>query len=140
MYEVRLGSGPGGTFTLDDPTRGEDGELWSVVATLDVDGLHASKQVSVHYATCMDELIAYLDDLAHNWRGWASEKTYRSLEGDLILNARHDGRHVILQVGLKRDLRDGGWAASGQVVTDPGAQMEEAAAAAHVVLARRPAP
>jgi hypothetical protein len=85
----------------------------------------------------MDELIAYLDDLAEHWQGWNSERTYRSLEGDLTLNARHDeSGHVVLDVELKRSHPPNEWSAKGQIVTDPGAQMAEAAAAAHVVLAR----
>src|ERR1700677_3678318 len=137
--ELRLGYGPEEMFTLDDPQRGDDGELWSIVATLQIDGLRATKRVSVHYATCIDELIAYLDDLAEHWAGWNSVKTYRSLEGDLILNAHHDGSgHVVLDVELKRNHPPDEWSAKGQIVTDPGAQMAEAAAAAHVVLAHLP--
>jgi hypothetical protein len=138
--EVRLGYLPDAMFTLGDPQRGDDGELWSIVATLQVESLRATKRVTVHYATCMDELIAYLDDLAEHWQGWNSEKTYRSLEGDLTLNARHDGSgHVVLDVELKRSHLPNEWSAKGQIVTDPGAQMAEAAAAAaHVVLARVP--
>jgi len=139
MDEVRFGYGPEGMFILNDPKRGDDGELWSVAATLEVEGLRATKEISVHYATCMDELIAYLDDLAEHWQGWNSVKTYQSLDGDLTLKARHDGTgHVLLDVELKRNLPPDEWSARGQVVTDPGAQMAEAASAARVVLARFP--
>jgi Family of unknown function (DUF6228) len=139
MDEVRLGSGSNGTLTLSGPNRGEGGELSSIVATLEVEGLRASKRINVHYATCMDELIAYLDDLAEHWQGWNSVKIYQSLEGDLTLNARHDGTgHVLLDVELKRNHPSHGWSANGQIVTDPGAQMNEAASAAHIVLARLP--
>jgi hypothetical protein len=131
--KVRLGYGPEGMFILSDPKRGEDGELWSVVATLEVEGLRASKKISVHYATCMDELIAYFDDLAEHWQGWMSIKTYRSLEGDLVIGARHDGRHVLLDVEIKRNHLPRESSAQGQ---DPGAQMAQAASAAHVMLAR----
>jgi hypothetical protein len=134
--EVRLGYGPEGMFILSDPKRGDDGKLWSVVATLEVEGLRASKKISVHYTTCMDELITYFDDLAEHWQGWKSTKTYRSLEDDLILRARHDGSHVLVDVEIKRNHPPHEWSARGQVVTDPGAQMAEAATTAHVVLAR----
>jgi hypothetical protein len=139
MEEVRLGYQPGGMLTLSNPKRGDDGELWSIVATLEVEGLMATKKISVHYATCMDQLIAYLDDLAEHWQGWNSVKTYQSLEGDLTLTARHDGTgHVLLDVELKRNYPPNEWSAAGQVVTDPGAQMAEAAIAAHIVLGRFP--
>lgn len=136
MDEVRLGYSPEGIFVLNDPKRGDDGELWSIAATLGFEGLRVSKRINVHYSTCMDELIAYLIDLAEQWRGWKSTKTYRSLEGDLTLTARHDGKHVLLDVEVKRFDPPREWSARGTVVTDPGAQMEEAAAAAKVLLAR----
>jgi hypothetical protein len=111
----------------------------SIVATLEVEGLRASKTISVHYATCMDELIAYLDDLAEHWQGWTSVKTYKSLEGDLTLRAGNDASgHVVLDVEIKRNHPPNEWSAKGQIVTDPGAQMAEAAAAAHSVLSRLP--
>jgi hypothetical protein len=87
----------------------------------------------------MDALIAYFEDLAGHWQGWDSYKTYKSLEGDLTLTARHDGTgHVFLDVELKWDHPPVEWSAKGQVLTDPGAQMAEAAAAAQVLLARFP--
>jgi hypothetical protein len=139
MEEVRLGYRTGAMLTLSDPKRGDDGELWSIVATLELEGLRATKEVSVHYATGMDELIAYLDDLAQHWQGWDSVKDYQSLEGDLTLKARHDGTgHVVLDVELNRNHPPNEWSVRGQVVTDPGAQMADAAAASHVVLARLP--
>jgi hypothetical protein len=126
-------------FTLNSPKRGDDGELLSIVATLEVEGLRASKTISVHYATCMHELIAYLDDLAEHWQGWTSVKTYKSLEGDLTLRAGNDASgHVVLDVEIKRNHPPNEWSAKGQIVTDPGAQMAEAAAAAHSVLSRLP--
>jgi hypothetical protein len=123
-------------LVLNDPQRGDDGELWSVVATLEVEGLRASKKINVHYVTFMDELIAYFDDLAEHWQGWKSTKTYQSLEDDLVMSARHDGRHVVVDVEIKRNHPPNEWSARGQIVTDPGTQMAEAASAAHVVLAR----
>ena len=84
--KVRLGYGPEEErFTLSDPQRGDNGELWSIVASLEVQALRASKRVNAHYAKCMNELIMYFDDLAYHWNGWKSVKTYQSLEGDLTL-------------------------------------------------------
>jgi hypothetical protein len=139
MEVVRLGYGTGGMLSLSGPKRGDDGDLWSIVTTLEVEGLRATKVVSVHYATCMDELIAYFDDLAEHWQGWNSVKSYQSLEGDLTLKASHDGTgHVVLDVELKCNHPPNEWSARGQVVTDPGTQMADAAIATHVVLARLP--
>jgi hypothetical protein len=140
MVDVVLGRNVSeGLFTLSDAERGRDGELWSVTATLELEDLRASTKVLRHYATCMDELIAYFDDIAANWRGWNGAKTYESLEGDLRLDAQHDGfGDVKVMVELKGDVPPYAWVATGGVITDPGAQMEEAASNARVLLARFP--
>jgi hypothetical protein len=123
---------------LDEPQRGDDGELWYLRATLELDGLRAVKRISAHYATCMDELIAYLGDLAASWKGWDGTKEYVSLEKDLSLSSRHDGYgHVRTEVTLnKQDGSSDEWSCTGWVTTEPGAQMDEAAATAGELFAR----
>ena len=74
MDAVELGSAEGGRFTLTDPKRGRDGELWSVVASLEVGGLHAVKEVWSDYANRLAELVDYLSDLADHWKGWDGEE------------------------------------------------------------------
>ncbi len=116
-----------------------DGELWSVSASVEVEGLQATEKVNAHYATCMDDLIAFFDDLAAHWQGWDGTKSYESLERNLRLTARVDGTgHVLLTIELKSDHIDHHWAVSTQIRTEPGAQMTEAAEKAHVLLAKFP--
>jgi Family of unknown function (DUF6228) len=91
MEAIDLGREGSARLVIADPRRGPDGELWSVTATLTSDGLEASRKVTAHYATGLDELIGYLEDLAAHWRGWDGLKEYKSLEGELALSARHDG-------------------------------------------------
>ena len=138
MEPVELGSADGPRVILGEPLRGDNGELWRVPVTLELDGLRAEKTVNAHYATCLDELIAYLDDLAANWNGWEGVKEYRSVESDLVLQSRHDGYgHVTVEVTLsKMDGSPDEWTCTGRVTTEPGAQMEEAAATARQLLVR----
>jgi hypothetical protein len=141
MSDVVLGSPIGGTFTLSHPQRGEDGELWWVTAGIEVEGLRAATQVEPHYASGFDDLVALLDELADNWRGWDGVKSYDSLEHDLALSARHDGvGHVDLTVTLKGPHPPYAWTVSATIVTDPGEQMVQAATDARLVLARRSSP
>ncbi|WBC13250.1 DUF6228 family protein [Micromonospora sp. WMMA1998] len=60
-------------------------------------------------------LPVFLDELAAGWAGWPGVRTWRSLGGQLALDARHDGRgHVTLGVTLRRpghDADDTGWSA-----------------------------
>jgi hypothetical protein len=139
MDALVFGSEAAGLFMLSDVVRGDDGEIWSVLATIHVPGVHAEKRVATHYATHFDELIGYVADLAEGWRGWSGTKSYLSLERDLALSAVHDGTaHVRLSITLKGPTLPEVWTVTATVVTDPGAQMLEAAEAASVVLAARP--
>jgi hypothetical protein len=102
--EVMLGSATDGQFMLSESKRGDDGELWSVMASIAVEGLRASEKINVHFATCMDELIEYFDELAAHWQGWNVVKTYESLEKNLRLTARVDDiGHISLAVELRSD-------------------------------------
>src|SRR5437763_290547 len=102
MDALVLGSEDAGRFMLSEAVRGDDGEIWSVLATIDVPGAHAEKRVATHYATHFDEVIAYVTDLAECWRGWNGTRSYLSLERDLALNAVHDGTaHVRLTVTMR---------------------------------------
>ncbi len=106
--------------------RGSKGEIWSVVVRLRVPGLDASRRVWAHYATGFDELVAFFNGLAADWRGWQGERTYESLEHDLRLTAIHDG-HVRLLVQLQETAGLDEWSATGIVQLDPGEEMTRAA-------------
>jgi hypothetical protein len=137
MSVVTLGSPDRGTLALSEPRRGESGDLWWITATIETTGLHASARVEAHYAYAFDDLVAFLDDLANNWRGWKGPKSYDSLEHDLGLVARHDGvGHVALAVTLRGPHPPYTWTVNAEIVTDPGEQMLQAAADARVAFAR----
>jgi hypothetical protein len=106
--------------------RAVDPRFRSVVVRLRVPGLDASRRVWAHYATGFDELVAFFNGLAADWRGWQGERTYESLEHDLRLTAAHDG-HVRLLVQLQETSGRDGWSATGVVQLDPGEEMTRAA-------------
>ena len=109
-----------------DVERGQDGEIWYVLARLRVAGLDASLRVSAHYATGFDELTGFFGGLASDWRGWQGERAYESLERDLRLTATHDG-HVRLAVQLHQSNVSDGWSAAAVIRLDPGEEMTRAA-------------
>jgi hypothetical protein len=109
------------------------------MASVEVEGLQATEKINVHYATCMDDLIDFFDDLATHWQGWTGTKSYESLERNLRLTARVDGTgHVLMAIELKSHHIDHQWSVSTQIRTEPGAQMTEAAEKAHVLLSKFP--
>ncbi len=125
MEVAAVGREAGG-LRFEQVQRGPEGEIWSVVVRLRVPGLDASRRVSAHYATGFDELVAFFNELAADWRGWQGERTYESLEHDLRLTAIHDG-HIRLLVQLKETAGLDEWSATGVVQLDPGEEMTRAA-------------
>jgi hypothetical protein len=95
------------------------------VASLDVElhdrGLDAGAGVELSWPPDGSEtdLVLFLQGLADDWRGWAGERRWRSLDGRLEIDARHDGRS---RVTLGATLVDG-WTARVPVELEPGEQM-----------------
>jgi hypothetical protein len=45
----------------------------------------------------------FFAELAADWRGWAGKRHWRALEGEMEIEASHDGRgHVLIAVTIKR--------------------------------------
>jgi hypothetical protein len=104
------------------------------------DGLSAVTDAT---ATTFDDpsLTTYLQRLADDWRGWPGLRKWRTQDGELQLDAHHDGLgHVTLGVTLrnwrqafgapypwKRPV-DCGWSARAVFVLDAGEQMTQFAA------------
>ena len=69
--------------------------------------------------------------LEQDWRGWDDARSWRSLEGDLGIEARHEFRHVQLRVTLRAygpGWGNDGWKASANLTIDPGEQLSQIAA------------
>ena len=61
------------------------------------DDLAASWAVQRYYASGFDDLAAYLESLASDWRGWPGRREWCSREGELRISAVHE-RVVRLEV------------------------------------------
>jgi hypothetical protein len=73
-------------------------------------------------------LAAYVRDLADSWTGFEGAKSYGSLEGDLDLEATHDG---IGTVELRVNVRDPSppeWSFMAVLLLGAGAHLERVAA------------
>ena len=95
--------------------------------TLEGPGLRASRQVYEGYDEGFSSLARYFSDLAANWRGWNGSRDYQSIEGDLRLQAAHDG-HVNLSVLLWESTVPTGWRVEVEVRVDAGEALSAAAA------------
>jgi hypothetical protein len=106
-------------------------ELEYCIAHLVVGSL-AARVRFYSYETRELGLGEFFTDLAKHWRGWDGEKTWESLEGDLVLSASHDGLgHVKLTVELRDRFRDieYGWLARAALLLEAGSLDEVARSA-----------
>ena len=96
-------------------------------ATLSLPGLSARAEVDAFAYDAEHTLGVLFRRLADDWRGWAGERTWSSLEGDFDIAATHDGLgHVALRVGLRSGPYAEDWLATGTIWLDAG-QLEAVA-------------
>ncbi|WP_051551241.1 DUF6228 family protein [Nocardioides sp. URHA0020] len=106
--------------------------------TIEGRGLRASRQVYEGYDGGFSSLAFYFADLVANWRGWPGSRDYESIEGDLRIQATHDG-HVNLRVALWESAVPEGWRVEAEVRLDAGEALTAAASdVAALVKARLP--
>ena len=65
-----------------------DGSGDYYVAQLEGESVHGARRFYLHGQTGLDSFFA---DLAAQWRGWSGEHRWSSLEGDVSIDASHDG-------------------------------------------------
>jgi hypothetical protein len=119
-----------------------------VTAELRCGGLAASRRVVHHYASGFEDLADFFGRLAADWRGWAGERVWESVEGDLRIEARHAYGHIQLRVVLRGPgpgWGNEGWKAMADLTIDPGEELTQAASnlralALHTVSDDDPAP
>ncbi|GAA1261806.1 DUF6228 family protein [Oryzihumus leptocrescens] len=118
MVEVAIGTPHGLRINADDA------DLDMLAVQLTFPDFVASKSVvgTSYSSSGSNQLVIYFRDLADHWRGWAGVKRYRSLEGDLSLDATHDG-HVIIRAQLRNNLDPSNWVAQGEFQLEPGEEL-----------------
>ena len=73
-------------------------------------------------------LVAFFVELADEWKGWAGEKEWASLEGDFALSATANGLGLVaLRVTLKSGLHENDWCVQAVIHIDAG-ELEHLAA------------
>jgi hypothetical protein len=100
-------------FTLDGP----DGLKWIIDPPVEpyADGYIRRSQVEIRTSGLVAQTTAtlagdglpnlaeFFADLAANWRGWAGERRWRAQQGEMEIEASHDGRrYVLIAVTVRR--------------------------------------
>ncbi|HEX9520221.1 MAG TPA: DUF6228 family protein [Streptosporangiaceae bacterium] len=125
---MRIGSADDYLLLTSDES---DPIVQTLTAELSSSGLRAIRTVVHSYRTGFADLADFFAQLEQDWRGWDDARSWRSLEGDLGIEARHEFRHVQLRVTLRAygpGWGNDGWKASANLTIDPGEQLSQIAA------------
>lgn len=88
--------------------------------------MSATRQVYAGWDGGFTALAAFFSGLADQWRGWEGQRVFESIEGDLRIQAAHDG-HVSLRVLLWESTVPDGWRVEAAVRLDAGEALSRAA-------------
>jgi hypothetical protein len=111
-----------------------DGYVYTVATELHDDGMTAATIAKVDgiFADLATTLSGFTESLAADWQGWDGIRTWQSMERELTIDARHDGRgYVSLGVTLRApgpDWDDTAWSARTVFVLEAGEEMTRLAA------------
>jgi Family of unknown function (DUF6228) len=103
-----------------------DGYIRTARVEIRADGLTAETTATLHSAGDR-HLAGFFEELAADWRGWAGERHWRTLEGEMAIQAWHDGRaHVMIAVTIKRPrlaYEKDAWSARAVFTLEAGEQL-----------------
>ena len=120
-----------GTLTLQsqEPRSSRPYDPWEYVAELAAGSVSARVEVYDHMPSRFRE---FFSGLAQEWKGWAGERHYESLEPMLKLSAKHDGKGfalftLLLRAGARESFS---WSVSQRLTVELGQLGKVAQAAA----------
>ena len=116
----------GRTLTFSDPEGHGTRPADYLSVTVRGPDMSASRQVYAGWDGGFTPLAAFFADLADQWRGWEGERVFESIEGDLRIEATHDG-HVRLRVLLWESTVPHGWRVESAIRLDAGEALSRAA-------------
>ncbi len=97
-----------------------------LVADLRSGGLTAGLPVVAFLAQGFVDLVRYFEALEADWRGFAGVRRWESLEGELVLETRHEFRNLQVRV-LMRTVGPGwgndGWQVRADLTIEPGEEL-----------------
>lgn len=118
--DLTLTAENGRTLRLSNVVRGDDGRIESYEATLTIEG--GSITTAVHeFGTWLPR---FFREIADAWRGFDGVRSFTSLEGELTIDARHDGHGTVFCEVCLRQPWPPEWKLSAQLDFGAGAHLE----------------
>jgi Family of unknown function (DUF6228) len=131
-YDAVVISTEGRRLQFARPVRADDErEPWSYDAAVTIELTEASVNVWDYGAGP----AAFFQLLADDWRGWDGERSWSSLEGQLAIKARHDGKGLIICEVAIGSVIPPTWSLQATMTFGAGAHMDEIAASVAEALA-----
>lgn len=125
---MKLTAGNGRTLSLERVSHRDDVSVWSYQATLAVSGGAMTTVVYEHGGW----LATYFRELADAWSGFEGTKSFASLEGQLTIDASHDGLGTVWCVVHLRQPSPPEWDFSASFDFGAGAQLDHMANEVHM--------
>ena len=117
--ELTLTAENGRLLHIANVERGRDGRVDRYEATLSIPGGSITTSVT-EYGTWLSR---FFRELADDWRGFDDVKSFGSLEGELIIDARHDGLGTVYCEVFLRQPWPPEWTLSAVMDFGAGAQL-----------------
>jgi hypothetical protein len=117
---------PGGLKWIIEPPADPHGDGYVRAARVGVqaDGLVAGTTVTLSDGPW--DPAQFFGELAADWRGWDGERRWAALEGEMEIEATHDGAQVRIAVTVKRPdmtFAKDAWSARIVFTLEPGEQL-----------------
>lgn len=138
MSGVTIVAENGRTLRISHVAAGTD-HGWTYTADLELESARGGVGV---YDYGDPRLPGFFADLAANWQGFEGEREFQSLEGQLTITARHDGRGTVTCVVTLRQPWPPTWSLQAELDLGAGAHLEsissDLASAFQAAESRRP--
>jgi hypothetical protein len=94
---------PGGLRWVIEPPADPDGDGYVRTALVGIQANGLEARTIVTFSDGPWNPARFFAELAADWRGWAGERRWRALEGEMEIEASHDGRaHVLVAVTVRQ--------------------------------------
>ena len=123
MEEITLDSMNGRSLTLRRDLPPDSERIWRFGATLSI----PQESVTTAVLDLGPGLAGFLRGVAAEWRGFAGLKEYSTLEGQLLLSCRYDGRGAVYCSATLRQPEPPKWSFAAETQFGAGAHLERLA-------------
>jgi hypothetical protein len=117
---------PGGLRWVIEPAADPDGDGYVRMAPVSIQANGLGARTTATLSDGPWNPAHFFAELAADWRGWDGKRNWRALDGELEIEASHDGARVLIAVTVKRPdmtFAEDAWSARIVFTLEPGEQL-----------------